>query len=320
MKKAVFLLLAVCMSLCVRGFSVMAADTYSVKVTTPVNMTYVIEREGDYEYNVKAEVTAKINDIAASTEISLLMFGNKNNNNYIAGDTVTSLTVGGVTSNYYIYYMDQGTSDINGKITFDFNVVLPSPNKDDKYYIWAGIKGSNTPFSVDDAGLSAYGDPASVTISADKLTAEQGDTITLDADVLDVFGNSIDKTGMSIEYFVKDNDKILKMGNVMDTTLLCGTYKLYSVLTKSDGTQITSNFLDITVSEKDLLGGCIIGDADGDGKITAYDAVKVLRYIVGTAALDKAHLVAANVDRNNVISITDATTILKYVARLINSF
>ena len=58
------------------------------------------------------------------------------------------------------------------------------------------------------------------------------------------------------------------------------------------------------------------GDADGDGKVTVYDAVNVLKIIAGVVNADNKVTKAADVDGDGKISVSDATAVLRYIARI----
>ena len=62
------------------------------------------------------------------------------------------------------------------------------------------------------------------------------------------------------------------------------------------------------------------GDVNSDGRIDVYDAVMVLKYLIGTAELDADGIEAAKVTGGDTVTTQDSITILKYIARLIASF
>lgn len=63
-----------------------------------------------------------------------------------------------------------------------------------------------------------------------------------------------------------------------------------------------------------------LGDADGDGIVTALDASHVLRYSVGMAELDAQSVQAADVDGNGTANAIDAALILRKAVGLIDRF
>ena len=60
----------------------------------------------------------------------------------------------------------------------------------------------------------------------------------------------------------------------------------------------------------------VLGDVDGNKKVNASDARKVLRYVAGLEQLNSNQLKAANVDGNKSVTATDARRILRHVAGL----
>ena len=77
---------------------------------------------------------------------------------------------------------------------------------------------------------------------------------------------------------------------------------------------------------KDSFKGCanneitfepVRGDVDFDKKISVYDAIAVLKHIAGIKNLSANGVAAGNVEGVNILTVTDATKILRYIARLI---
>ena len=64
----------------------------------------------------------------------------------------------------------------------------------------------------------------------------------------------------------------------------------------------------------------MLGDADGNGKITTNDAKLVLQYIVKIIGADDLNLKVCDVDGNGNITTNDAKLILQYIVKLINKF
>lgn len=63
----------------------------------------------------------------------------------------------------------------------------------------------------------------------------------------------------------------------------------------------------------------ILGDADGDGVVTAQDAACLLRYLVGLETLPAERLSLMDVDGDGAITAADAAKILQYVVGLIKT-
>ena len=59
-----------------------------------------------------------------------------------------------------------------------------------------------------------------------------------------------------------------------------------------------------------------IGDANGDHRVNIKDATHIQKALAGLVELDRVEMIAAEVDRTDMITIKDATTIQKWLARM----
>ena len=57
-----------------------------------------------------------------------------------------------------------------------------------------------------------------------------------------------------------------------------------------------------------------LGDVDGDGLVTIFDATKTQRYLAGLSTIDDTHKPCADVDKDKIITIFDATAIQRKLA------
>ena len=64
----------------------------------------------------------------------------------------------------------------------------------------------------------------------------------------------------------------------------------------------------------------MLGDTTGDGLINSSDALRVLRYSVGSLNLSGNEKAAADTDRNGLINSSDALRILQYSVGAIRNF
>lgn len=64
----------------------------------------------------------------------------------------------------------------------------------------------------------------------------------------------------------------------------------------------------------------IIGDVDGDGKVTISDATMLQCHIAELVTLDDQSLERGDVDGDGKITVNDITTLQKYIAELITQF
>ena len=62
------------------------------------------------------------------------------------------------------------------------------------------------------------------------------------------------------------------------------------------------------------------GDVDGDTKVTAADALEVLKSVVGKVTLTETQVTAADTDGNGKVDAADALNILKKVVGKIDQF
>nr|WP_279380606.1 dockerin type I repeat-containing protein [Ruminococcus difficilis] len=61
----------------------------------------------------------------------------------------------------------------------------------------------------------------------------------------------------------------------------------------------------------------ILGDADGDGEISAIDMAQIMRYVAHIdTGVDEEVLMNADVDGNGELEIVDATYIQRYLSRM----
>lgn len=76
-------------------------------------------------------------------------------------------------------------------------------------------------------------------------------------------------------------------------------------------TGITANT--VLVAQYEPASGILAGDVDGDGIVTAADALLVMRYCSDLAELTPEQLEAADFNGNGVVELIDALLILRAV-------
>ena len=303
MKKMVSLVLLVVMALCVMQVVSFADGTVTVG---NASMTYVGANGTGYEYKVVVNVTASGTD-----QVSILMFGNENNNAFVTGDTLSfDLDSDGTSETYYVYYVDQAPA-ADGVAAFSFNVVLPDVAASRDYYIWAGSTTMERG-QLTKSGMSESGE--AFKISSATLVTEtvvENSQISFSIELKDVFGDTS----------AKDVDVLCKTDSTNYTSLngsysngvytaiapAAGTYTMIARATRTDGANVDSAPIQVVVGQAGPDASNILGDADNDGYITTMDAVKVLKVEAG----DGAYLFPNQVPDTNA-----AVTILKHVARI----
>jgi len=289
MKKLLSLLLAFTMVFALCSLTAMAG----VEVDSPVAMNMVKESDGNYEYKVTVNAT-----VSAEAAASIMMFGNKDNSAFVAGEKL-DLTVEEITSKYSVYYVDQKTADADGKVSFEFNVVLPTPAKNDLYFVRVGAEDVETATDLDKKDLSVYSEIVAVTVTADKETYIRGEEVNVTANAENIFGETVD-TDVNVTV-QSDSVTVSGIGSIADTLTL-GNYVAYAA---AGGVSAETDFAVV-----------ILGDADTNGKLSVMDAVNVLKTIADINELDKHQTVAADANKDGVIDVQDAVAVLKYISRI----
>ena len=318
MRKLCLFLLVISLLLC--SFPVLADSESTVTVSTPVKMVCTGTSDGNYTYSVNVNATVLENGNGASKEVSVLMFGNKDNSSFISGDTLINLTVETIAADYYIYYIDQKTSATDGSLAFSFSVTFPSPASTDKYYLWLGVEGAAEAEKYSTEDLSVSSDVVAVTLSADNSSVSAGTDITLTPTFSNVFGNSVEVDSSSFAYIVTQNNSQVPASitnNIIFTGSLVGDYVVSVCYTNADGSTVVSTGTPLSVS---VLSGNRPGDTNGDNKITLTDAIDILSHVAELSTLNQEAQAAADVDGTAGITLSDAEKILKFIARIILAF
>jgi hypothetical protein len=162
--------------------------------------------------------------------------------------------------------------------------------------------------------------------------------ISYDTSVLTATGATLTGTiaqGSSIEAKPEDQNGQIRIG-IMKQQPLSGSGTLVFILFDVDSTNPDDtsflNFLKADLNEGEVPAQTrngkiilkeetfILGDVSNDGKVTAYDATLVLRYIVGLIKLSIDQQKAADVTKNNRITAFDAVRIYAYAVGKIDKF
>ena len=134
-------------------------------------------------------------------------------------------------------------------------------------------------------------------------------------------------TEEGIEIYACDSCDYTESRNVKATGHSFGEWKVNTKPTKDkEGLEIricnNCNYKEertipkLTVTPDDTSTDFILGDVDGNKKVNATDARKILRYVAGLEQLNDNQLKAANVDGNKKVTATDARKVLRHVAGL----
>ena len=76
----------------------------------------------------------------------------------------------------------------------------------------------------------------------------------------------------------------------------------------------------VTATENEASGSVILGDADGDGKVTIVDATRIQRALASYCVLTEDEAAAADVDGDGKVTIVDATYIQRWLASFSDPF
>lgn len=93
-----------------------------------------------------------------------------------------------------------------------------------------------------------------------------------------------------------------------------GKYQAYVDANLENGIKM-GNVIDIEITADNYH--IILGDADGDGEISAIDVAQIMRYVAHIdTGVDEEVLMNADVDGNGELEIVDATYIQRYLTRM----
>ncbi len=116
---------------------------------------------------------------------------------------------------------------------------------------------------------------------------------------------------------------VLKDGYTLDSVTATGAYKNVKDTGVENTYRITKVSGAVTVSvttQKDDTPSYILGDVNGDGFVTVYDATLVQKHAAEITTLTGDALAAADTNKDGVVTVADATLIQKYAAEIIDHF
>lgn len=89
-----------------------------------------------------------------------------------------------------------------------------------------------------------------------------------------------------------------------------GSYSVFCSVTDSENRVVSAFSSNIYVID------CMLGDVNGDGKVTSVDARLVLRYVAGLDTIEEEFLAAGDVNKDGNVSAADARIILRCSANI----
>ena len=116
---------------------------------------------------------------------------------------------------------------------------------------------------------------------------------------------------------------VLKDGYTLDSVTAAGAYKNVKDTGIENTYRITKISGAVTISvttQKDDTPSYILGDVNGDGFVTVYDATLVQKHAAEITTLTGDALAAADTNKDGVVTVADATLIQKYTAEIIDHF
>ncbi len=119
----------------------------------------------------------------------------------------------------------------------------------------------------------------------------------------------------AMQLSVRHGDKAIKPADpIASGWTFGGWYKEKTCKNAYDfDTPVTAN---LTLYAKWTQKTILLGDADGDGKVTVIDATRIQKKLASISVLATFNEKAADVDKSGKLEITDATNIQKYLAHI----
>lgn len=152
------------------------------------------------------------------------------------------------------------------------------------------------------------------------------DCDTFDSSVSFYWGATTNTDNYTLHLHDVDNNyKYPLITNITDLhyklSLPAGNYtvQLASINEELRGTNrwyTMSDIVEFSVINKPLI---MIGDTDGDGKVTIKDATTIQKHVAGITAISDEKFACADTDKDGKISVKDATRIQKFLAGIISS-
>ena len=257
---------------------------------------------GDYK-NVKTDTNAPY----TITEVRWQLFNKvlSDDFEFNSGDTIALLIGLAPKEGYELYVTSGSINGINSSdafhltdgrqyLQFEINITAPDEYKTQNIELSvaepvAGVKPSTTA-----ACTSGYAIPGTPSWTPADTTFKSGTQYTV-------------KIPVTAEFEMGDIDTVTAKVNGKDAKFIAErkTGKIYAY------------YVEYTFdATKDYL----LGDVNGDGKISVLDATLIQKYISGLVTFSDTQKAAADVNGDGSVSVLDATLIQKYIAGLISNF
>ena len=257
---------------------------------------------GDYK-NVKTDTNAPY----TITEVRWQLFNKvlSDDFEFSSGDTIALLIGLAPKEGYELYVTSGSINGINSVdafhmtdgrqyLQFEINITAPDEYKTQNIELSvaepvAGVKPSTTAKCT-----SGYAIPGTPSWTPADTTFKSGTQYTV-------------KIPVTAEYEWGDTSTVTAKVNGKEAKFIAErkTGKIYAY------------YVEYTFdATKDYL----LGDVNGDGKISVLDATLIQKYLAGLVTLSDTQKAAADVNNDGSVSVLDATLIQKYIAGLISNF
>ena len=257
---------------------------------------------GDYK-NVKTDTNAPY----TITEVRWQLFNKvlSDDFEFSSGDTVALLIGLAPKEGYELYVTSGSINGINSSdafhltdgrqyLQFEINITAPDEYKTQNIELSvaepvAGVKPSTTA-----ACTSGYAIPGTPSWTPADTTFKSGTQYTV-------------KIPVTAEFEMGDIDTVTAKVNGKDAKFIAErkTGKIYAY------------YVEYTF---DATKDYMLGDVNGDGKISVLDATLIQKYLAGLVTFSDTQKAAADVNGDGSVSVLDATLIQKYIAGLISNF
>lgn len=112
---------------------------------------------------------------------------------------------------------------------------------------------------------------------------------------------------------IKDGTSVSNILSDVNTSNTVNIYNNDNEIKSNNDTVATGDILKINEGENNITYTLIVrGDADGDGQVTARDALTIIRHSISIESLEDAYSKAGNVDGDEEITARDALNIIRY--------
>ncbi|MCD8025913.1 MAG: starch-binding protein, partial [Clostridiales bacterium] len=118
---------------------------------------------------------------------------------------------------------------------------------------------------------------------------------------------------------VQDATEVTKSDSTSTTASTNVTEATEATTAETQATTASTEATQSTTSTSGVTGKVLVGDANGDGKITISDATEIQKHAAGISYLTGNNAAAADVDQSGIIDVKDATYVQYYLVDLFDN-